>query len=168
MRCFAAFALLLFLVSSCTQPPDYPDTPVIEFVANSKDSIYQQPLGILDTILIRFSFTDGDGDLSLDTPDSTDIVLKDLRFPDLPIEIPFGLPTIPEEGTGNGISGEVTIIFRNDQICCFQTVGNITLACANANLNRVDTTQFAIQMRDRAGNWSNEIVTDPIYVICTN
>lgn len=163
---FSILAMVTLLIGTCTQPPEYPDTPVLEFVANSKDSIFQQSTGLIDTILIRFSFTDGDGDLSLDVADSTDIVVSDLRFPDLPIGNVFRLPEIPEEGTGNGISGEVTLIYRNDQICCYETIQGITFACGNAIQNRVDTTQFLIQMRDRAGNWSNEITTDPIYVIC--
>jgi len=58
----------------------------------------------------------GDGDLSLPDTDSIDIFLTDSR---IGLQTPLSLPLIPEEGTGNGISGDIFINLINETgVCC--------------------------------------------------
>jgi hypothetical protein len=147
------------LMFSCVQAPSYPITPVIEYLGVNKLAVLQEPLG-LDTLEIYFSFTDGDGDLSLE--DSTDVFLFDSRIPGFTQQ--YKIPTIPEEGTSNGIRGEITIRIKNVNggICCIEN----EFPCFGIPLNPVENFSYEIQIRDRAGNLSNRISTETIQVIC--
>ena len=156
------FFALLF--ASCVNAPEYPVEPVLTFERLSKNQIYQFTNGPQDSLQIQFSFTDGDGDLSQLTSDSIDIFLEDSRFPGF--VTPFSLPLIPEEGTGNGISGDIFIDVVNTsaQICC---VANRRI-CAEFEDFPIDTFSYSIQIVDRAGNRSNVIRTTPIEILCLN
>ena len=157
------FSLLLFplILASCVSAPDYPDEPVITFEQLSKNQIFQTSNGPDDSLRIQLSFTDGDGDLSQLNSDSVDIFLIDSRFPG--VIRPFNIPLIPEEGTGNGISGDLFInIVNTTGICC---LFNNRYCIANEAFP-VDTFSYAIQIMDRAGNRSNTIQTTPIEVLC--
>ncbi|WP_303311078.1 hypothetical protein [Hymenobacter sp. BT730] len=57
------------LLNACITPPDYPDTPSIEF----KDikAVRKSPVtGTYDSVAVTVSFKDGDGDLGLDPTDT--------------------------------------------------------------------------------------------------
>lgn len=166
MRYRPVFLLLLaslFIVSSCADAPVYPNEPVITYEGMSKNRIFQFTNGPVDTIVVNFSFTDGDGDLSSIGSDSIDIFLTDSRLPDSPIDYRF--PLIDEEGTGNGISGtaSITIVNTNNICCIFNSV-----LCAANPAYPIDTFSYSIQIRDRANNFSNLIRTEQIEIICLN
>jgi hypothetical protein len=156
------FSLLCgMLIIACVNPPDYPDTPVIEYLGTNKAQVRQGIASLPnDTLSIVFSFTDGDGDLSIE--DSTDVFLYDSRFPSIATQ--YKLPAIPEDGTGNGIRGEITINIQsaNTGICCIEN----GFPCPNNPQNAIDTFSYEIQIRDRAGNLSNKIRTETIDIIC--
>jgi hypothetical protein len=160
---FALWLLALLLgVSGCVSPPDYPDEPVIAYEGISKNTIYQFTNGPSDSLTIQFSFTDGDGDIS--SPDSTNIFIVDSRFPDEDPSFVAAFPTIPVEGTGNGISGDVffTVINSGQAVCC---VFNDRF-CAEDVRYPVDTFSYQIYITDRAGNRSNTIQTEQIQILC--
>lgn len=159
LKNFGTILGLCLILSSCVNAPSYPITPVIEYLGVNKLQVLQQPLG-LDTLEIYFSFTDGDGDLSLE--DSTDIFLVDSRVPTIVNQ--YKIPTIPEEGTSNGIRGDITIRIRNVNtgICCIAN----QIPCSATPANPVESFSYEIQIRDRAGNMSNRIQTETIDVIC--
>lgn len=149
----------LFIAFSCANPPNYPDTPVIGYLGVNQTSVYQGIQGLeSDTLELFISFTDGDGDLSFQ--DSSDIFLYDSRIPTIArlARIPF----IPEEGTGNGIRGELTIrtLSDNGGICCIAN----GISCSTDN--PTDTFSYEIQIRDRAGNYSNKVRTETITILC--
>ena len=155
--------LITLFVIGCVQPPNYPREPVIEFLNLNKDAIAQgngaaQP----DTLVINFSFTDGDGDLGFEE-DSIDIFLTDSRDGFVNT---FRLPLIPDQGTGNGISGEIALKISNTpfNICC--TFPNGATACQPNSEFPTDTVSYSIQIRDRAGNYSNPIQTDLVTILC--
>ena len=149
-------------VFACQTPPDYPDEPVIEFVRMSKNTI-EQGTGFQDTIRITFSFTDGDGDLGR-TEDSQDldIFLTDLRS-NSPAEN-YRIPQVPPLGASNGIRGEIT--FNLFQTCCVYPQG-VPIPCTpNAENFPQDTVAYEIFIVDRAGNESNRIRTEDIFIQC--
>ena len=153
--------LLLFgALSTCSKPPTYPDEPQIEYRGTNKASVLQgNPQLPIDTLLVFFSFTDGDGDISFPS-DSLDIFLTDSRT-DLTTNLRF--PVIPAEGTGNGISGEVTLrLINRDYLCCI----NNNFICRIDPAFPRDTVSFTVQIRDRAGNLSNKIQTETIELRC--
>lgn len=155
------FSLSLLLFITCTNPPDYPIEPVIEYIGLNKNTIHQGIAGNpLDTVNVTFSFTDGDGDLG--SQDSINIFLTDSRsdFDEF-----FKIPLIPNQGTGNGITGELTVRLPNQiYFCC--TFPNTTNACFRNSEFPTDTVSYTIQIRDRAGNYSNKIQTEVITLIC--
>jgi hypothetical protein len=73
--CFLA-GFLLFLCD-CATPPDYPNEPVITFKSISRNYMKQNSNSLADSLLLTFSFTDGDGDLG--SNDSVGVFIKDGR-----------------------------------------------------------------------------------------
>ena len=71
--------LAIVLVPSCVQPPDYPKEPVIQYIGLSK-TLMKQGTGYADSLLVTFSFTDGDGDLGFPESDPTaSVFIRDSR-----------------------------------------------------------------------------------------
>lgn len=160
--------LVLFLglglaAFSCVQPPDYPTEPEIEYIGFNTLTFPQGgPNAPADTLILQFAFTDGDGDLGFD--DSTiDIFLTDSRTG---FEEIRKLPVIPEEGVGNGISGEITLRFPNQptQICCL--IEDEQGCKGPIEGAPVDTFSYRVQIQDRAGNLSNAIQTETVTLVC--
>lgn len=153
---------LAFLLHSCVQPPNYPDEPEIAYIGLNQQSIVQGNVGTpLDTLEITFGFTDGDGDLGIEG-NTFDIFLTDSRdgFTDIK-----KLPVIPDQGIGNGISGEITVRLPNRlNICCTYPDGS-TSCMPNPNFP-TDTMSYTIQIQDRAGHMSNKIQTEMITILC--
>lgn len=160
---FFLFLLPLTLIIACSNPPDYPDEPVIEYLRMNKTTIAQGNQNATpDTLAITFGFTDGDGDLA-SASDSVDVFLSDSRDD---FKTTFKLPMLPTQGVGSGISGEITVKIPNTpfQICC--TFPNGVTACSPNTQFPTDEFYFTIQLRDRAGNFSNEVDTETITVLC--
>ncbi|OAV44200.1 hypothetical protein [Lewinella sp. 4G2] len=162
MRNYLLLLLPLLFVAACVNPPEYPIEPVITFEGVNKVRIKQARLdsGPTDSLEIHFSFTDGDGDLGGLADDSIDIFLQDSR---LPIQTPFKIPAISREGTGNGISGDIFVTVTNSAgICCIVN----GVLCERDPRFPTDTFSYSVQIRDRAGNLSNKIQTNPIEILC--
>lgn len=162
----AAFAANIWVY--CVKPPDYPDEPVIAFVSVSPGSLLQRPFFRQpDTVYtdLVFSFTDGDGDLGF-SDTTASMIIRDLRSPLLPK--PYRLPEVGSLGAGNGISGEVTV--RVPVSCCIpDPVNGIPLPPCDTNSvsgQLLDTLVYSIQIKDRAGHWSNVIESAPIILKC--
>lgn len=162
------YLLPVLLLAACVKAPEFPNEPVITFESISKTSINQANADLpKDSIRIHLTFTDGDGDLGQNGSDSVQIILTDSRSNGrilAPLQIPLSLPDIPTEGTGNGISGDIFIVFENEaqSVPC---IANRRLFAQVPELP-VDTVSYAIQISDRAGNLSNVVRTDLIDIIC--
>jgi hypothetical protein len=151
-------------VSFCVQPPDYPDTPEIKYIGISKNEM-QQGDGYTDSLFVTFSFTDGNGDLGFPESDPTaSVFIRDSRdsFPKPPLQLPYVEP----QGTGNGISGEITV--KLPTTCCIYTSPEgIKFACNDVPVSiQYDSFFYFIKIRDRSGNESNEIKTEVIRLRC--
>ncbi len=159
------FFFLIFLIvglSYCIQPPDYPSEPVITFKSLNKNVIEQgSATAIFDTLVVTISYTDGDGDLGYEDP-AFDIILTDSRDGNIN---QFRLPVIPEQGTGNGISGEIQLFIPNapSNLCCIPEIGDPCTVIAGLS---EDTFSYSIYIIDRAGHQSNTVETDPITLLC--
>ena len=159
LACFAAFT-----AQFCVKPPDYPIEPVIEFKSVSKSVLRQRPLSPNnpDSVVVNFSYTDGDGDLGYpDNDPTTSVFFRDERDQ-------FGserkLPYVDPQGAGNGISGDISVVLPTT--CCINTSPEgIKTACENVPIT-TDTLIYIITIKDRAGHVSNEIRTSPIVLIC--
>ena len=153
--------VLVALCIGCANPPDYPDTPQIEFVSLSKSVMQQSTFG-KDTVTITFSFTDGDGDLSF-SDTTSNIFITDAR--DNFSKPSYRIPVIDEQGAGNGISGTISI--EVPTTCCIYPI-NTAPPCDTSGFapQFTDTLAYKIQIMDRAKHLSNEIITAPITLIC--
>lgn len=144
-RSFAVLGLL-FAIGSCIKPPDYSDTPAIEFISIDKESVIEGS----DSVFIRFSFTDGDGDLGpVNDQDSTiNLFLVDSRDESTK---PYQLPNLTPGGNIKAISGEVTVKVEGFSCQAGATEDELT---------------YTIYVEDRAGHKSNQITTTPLLIDC--
>ena len=111
-----------------------------------------------DSTLLVISFMDGDGDIG--NEDSVSIFLIDNRDN---FELPgFKIPFIGEQGVGKGISGEISIVLPTT--CC--TFPNGVAPCQPSEEFPRDTLTYDLFIIDRAGNASNRITTEPIFLRC--
>lgn len=153
-------ACLVSLFITCVDAPNFGVAPEIQFVSISKDTLNQ---GVFqeDSLTVTFSFTDGDGDLGDEAASGeSNVFFIDTRtdFQDNSFRIPF----IPREGTANGIEGTVRISLFST--CCIFPNG--ADPCTVNSEFPFDSVQYKIYIQDRAGNMSNEILTDPIILRC--
>lgn len=159
------FGLLLTFLAACVSEPQYPDEPVIEYLSVSKSNVNQA-----DSILLTFSFTDGDGnfgksnisnancgsnncEFSSDTTCYTDpfyscfiIDLRDSCFASI------ALPDVEPTGNIKAVSGEMDVVVPPIFCKCF--------GCA------MDTVQYQVVVKDRSENYSNTIESELIYIVC--
>ncbi len=154
MKNFVALSMLLASIAACVQPPDYPIEPEIEFVGVSKSEVLQ----LVDTFMITFAYTDGDGDIGPNpNAQENNVTITDSRTG---VEETFRVPEVPEQGAANGISGEISLLVYAS--CCLNS-SPICQPTPNANPEEII---YTIQMQDKAGNQSNVITTSPINLIC--
>ena len=152
--------MLALLSWQCIDTPNYPNEPFIEFIDVSKDTL-DQGIFMEDSLLVRFNFQDGDGDLGRNDQDpENNIFFIDERTGTL--DNTFGIPAIPQEGAGNGVEGEIRIVLFST--CCIYTDGEDP--CMPHPTVQFDTVQYRIYIKDRAGHTSNEILTTPIILRC--
>lgn len=141
------FISILYFSTGCKKQPDYPLTPVIKLIEVSPLVVKQGS----ESILIKFSFTDGDGDLGLPQRDtSSDVSILDKRKGmATAIYYNYRLPEIASSGLNKALSGVISIAIPNTFI--------------RPGLN-ADTLNYTVSIKDRAGRISNEIVTPNIAI----
>lgn len=155
-----ATAVIGIALVTCVNPPDYPDEPVIEYQSISKNLLLQSSLGS-DSVIITFSFTDGDGDLGFQD-DSESIFIVDGR--DSFQKPSYRIPYIEQQGAGNGISGEISIVLPTT--CCIYAPNPIPPCEVAIAPQTFDTVFYYIYIKDRKGHLSNTIQTEPIGLRC--
>lgn len=160
------FVLLsTFLISSCLKPEKFPNEPIIEFVGFEAQG---------DTGLFYISFTDGDGDIGLDEPDTLDPFIPETyyyynmhfdyyeivngdtvrgtsdpsgnNFPTAdPISLSYRIENLTPEGKNKALKGQIKIIMEPSYY--------------NPGATSNDSILFKIVLIDRALNISNELIT---------
>lgn len=144
---------------SCIEKKEpFPPEPQIYY-----QSVTPNTINILDTTAItriHFTFTDGDGDIGTDPAEGDiGIFVKDSRDTstiglDYTYEYPF--PYIPTNIRGsNGIEGSVVLTLGREY---YRNWDSLHLALGK------DTLVWSVYIKDLAGNKSNVITTDSIYV----
>lgn len=141
----AAGVGLLFL-ASCIKPPEYSEVPYLEFSEINKTSFVEYDP---DSLKLTIYFEDGDGDIGGAEIDSLNMFFEDSRVPGY--FVPFKIPFVELQGNHKAISGYIHVTRGISQ--CINPVA-------------VDTFHYNIQIRDRAGNYSNIIRTPDLLLNC--
>ena len=145
-----SFAILFLMTSSCkkdnsSQPnPLISIIPLIELQSISPDTIHQ----LADSLVFQIKYTDGDGDLGDYDADTLSFWITDNRFP---LTEKFHIPPLAPAGTTVAISGTLNAV-----------LDHIILKDQNASS---ESATFTVKLKDRAGNWSNEITTAPVIIL---
>jgi hypothetical protein len=158
-RDFILFSLICVVFTACVRPPDYPIEPRLSLPttgnALSKNTMVQGYKG--DSLYLTLNFTDGDGDIGLSKGD-TSLFIVDTRDNSL-INDAAGLPSVPAQGAGNGISGEMRIKLLST--CC-----KTLRPCQPTPAQPKDVVIYEVYIKDRAGNISNRLKIPPITLLC--
>ena len=133
---------LAFLFSCKKDDENYSTTPEIEFISLTPTSTSE----FSQDIKLVISYKDGDGDIGTDDPDEYTLLIKDSR---LPAADEYHIQPLTPPNTTIQIEGELNI----------SLAGLFVLGSGSS-----ETTTFSIKLRDRAGNWSNEVSTTSITV----
>ena len=154
--------ILFLLFFACADSTDFSDTPNLEFREVRENVVYQSL--DKDTFFIDLYVEDANGDLGGDITDPPNVFMIDQR--DSSVSYTFQLPKIPDEGTGNGIAADITllaIVIKGDQ-CCIYPDG--TSPCTPSVVYPMDTIFFDTYLIDNAGHESNHVMVGPVYIRC--
>lgn len=160
------FLLLIACLSilSCSDKPDFTDAPTIEFRSISKNQLQQSSTNATDTLEVIIYFEDGDGDIGHDRTDGNfapfDVIYIDNRTGD--VGQMFNLPYVPEQGSGNGITGTARMTLLST--CCVFNDG--TPPCESPIDKPTNDLIYEVYILDRAGNQSNTITLPAITLLC--
>lgn len=155
-----SYLCFILLCSSCSLAPNFSDTPAIEFLSISRDTFSQGAL-LNDSLLLRFSFRDGDGDLGTEANGVLEnIILTDSRTNERYDR--YKIPPLDISGAMTGIEGDITLKVYNT--CCIFP-DNIP-PCQAPPEYPFDELFLTVQMIDDSGKESNTFDTPKITLIC--
>lgn len=154
----AAITASAFAFSACQKEITASEIPAITYkVLTPLEYTYDRtptPGQPSDTTYMYFDFVDGDGDLG--AKDDNDRTLYVQLFDQRPtdtVEINYTLPFITPPGDRKAIRGEIRLA--------------LTGIIVPPGLTSQKAT-YRLRIRDRAGNWSNEIKTPALTVYAVN
>lgn len=149
--------ILFFL--NCSKSDVLSIIPKIEYIGVNKFEMKQGDLN-QDTLVLQFKFEDGDGDLGYGTQVTrADIFVKDSRTGNL--QDSFKLPDLPPS-QNDPQKGIISILIFTT--CCLFPDG--TPPCETPMKYPVDSLQYLIFIKDKAGHMSNIIHSDFIKLLC--
>ncbi len=160
MKVFAVFFLglaLLFLVSCGSKEPVFPPEPHIEFVSALPDTV-KEPFDFTNPpdeskLFLTIRYQDGDGDLGSDTKNRFDFIIYDLRGANrIPFDtLEYYLPNLTPDALNQSIQGTIRT--------------EISFLLRRSGQMAQDTAYFRMYIIDRAGNRSNIVESDPVYIL---
>lgn len=142
MKTLAIIGSLVLLAACDKNTPLWDVIPEIRLVDVQPTSIEQ----FKDSVIVTIEYQDGDGDLGFIHPDSMSLRVQDSRLtaPDW-----YFVPPLSPIDHTLAIQGELT----------FKLNGTYLLGSGGT-----EQIIFSIMIKDRAGNWSNEISTPEITI----
>lgn len=155
------FSVIIFLLGhACVSDPNFAVEPKLEYIGISKNQMNQNSLNT-DSLFLRFTFIDGDGDIGSESSGALNLFLTDTRTGRTYDS--YKLPTIPVLGASKGVTGEVTVQVYTT--CCIFPDPTIP-ECESPDAYPMDTLTLDIQLMDRSMNASNIITSEPIIIFC--
>ena len=145
MRYFLFLLGSLMWLSSCKKDVETMSiVPEISFVSIGPGSIYQNK----DSVIIRISYRDGDGDLGENNSDVQNAEITNFRNN---LTYKFRIRQLAPTNANVAIQGELEFIIPG-------------VAMENPSLSS-ESTSFSIKITDRAGNTSNSVTSNSIIVL---
>lgn len=134
------FLLLVFI--ACKKDKKLPPEPVIELVSVTPEIVEQ----FKDSVEVLIKYKDNNGDIGDVSPDVYSLQVKDSRLanPDW-----YHIPPLAPTDVELKIEGQLKVKL------------NTLFLLGNGNQ---EFSTLTIKLKDRAGNWSNEINTSPIAI----
>ncbi|MEP7128968.1 MAG: hypothetical protein ABI729_08875 [Chitinophagales bacterium] len=140
--------MLLFLFSckkdDSAANPAVSIVPEIALLSVSPTSVHN----LVDSLLFVVSYIDGDGDLGDYEADSLSLWITDNRFP---LTEKFHIIPLAPQGTSLVISGELKVLLEHIILKDQSSVS--------------ETATFTVQLKDRAGHWSNTVTSETITIL---
>lgn len=140
VACF--ISILFFTCKKKTEPAPDP-IPTLELISVSPSTVTE----FTDSVLIKLRYTDKNGDLGDSNPDERSLYVKDSRLPNP--DYYHVKPLAPISENNIPIEGELTVKLNSLFILGTGTV---------------EVTTLVIKMKDRAGNWTNELTSPQITI----
>ena len=151
-----ALISIAMLQAACNKVPLYPDEPIL---TDGSYELLKNSIGQDTAVLIKFKFTDGDGDLGLTAADTIPPYDKNLFVAYFQkVDGKFEKIVLP---------GSTDTLNFNSRIRDYNITGaNAAQAEVSLNINisvvLADTILFEYYLRDKARNISNKLSTGPI------
>jgi hypothetical protein len=145
MRFFLFLLGSLMCLSSCKKDAETMSVvPEISFVSIGPSAVFQNK----DSVIIRISYRDGDGDLGENNSDVKNAEITNFRNN---LTYNFRIRQLAPSNANVAIQGELEFIVPG-------------VAMENTSLSS-ESTSFSIKITDRAGNASNVITSNSITVL---
>ncbi|MEO8149151.1 MAG: hypothetical protein ABI723_16010 [Bacteroidia bacterium] len=136
--------IVCMIFSSCKKDkPEVSSTPEISFISATPGTVIEYQ----DSLVLKISYKDGDGDLGENNPDVKNLFVTDNR---IGITYPFRIQQLAPTGSTISIEGELNAVINN-------------LAITDAGNSQ--TATFTIYVKDRAGNQSNSVTSSDVTII---
>ena len=143
LRNTAIYAGLIVLVVGCKKEEAPDPAPVLEFVGISATEVVE----FSNALTVTINYSDVNGDLGSPDPDENTVRVRDARLPDYDwYHLQPLTPNLEELNISGSFVLELNPLF---------ILGN----------GVEEVTTFTVQVRDRAGNWSNEVVTPQVRIM---
>lgn len=149
------YGSFLLLLAACTKEtettieddpnPAISDTPFLDSLTLNKTTVQE----FSDSLVFRFKFLDGDGDVGEYNADSTCIELIDTRDVQN-LVFRYHLSPRAPQGADVSVQGWLELVLENP----------IRLDDANAS----ESTVFLIRLKDRADRWSNTLSSPTVTI----
>lgn len=118
--------------------------PSIELKSVTPTSVKQ----FKDSIVFNIFYKDGDGDLGFSDTDSLSLYLTDNR---VPLTEKYHVPPLSPDSSKIAIQGYFNLVLNHTNL--LDTAGTDS-----------ETTTYTIKVKDRSGNWSNEVTSVTITI----
>lgn len=144
MKTYYFIFILFFFSLSCKKKKETPSSPpVIEIESVTPLSVKQ----FKDSVIIKLKYSDKNGDLGDESADELSLQIKDSRLPN-----PDWQHVKPLAPIGSNVSIEGVLRIK---ISTMFLLGN----------GDSEVSNLTIKIKDQQGNWSNEVVSNPITII---
>jgi hypothetical protein len=142
MKLIFPILITIAFVSCKKEDADTSTAPEIEFISMSSTEVDE----FENAVVITFKYEDPEGDIGEPDPDAYSLRLKDARLNDFDwYHIPPLTPDLQELHVRGNLSVQLNPLFL---------LGN----------GSSETTHFTLQIKDRDGNWSNQIQSPEVTI----